>query len=354
MRMLFCTQKVDKDDDVLAFVHDWIEALSVHAESITVVSLGVGTVSLPKNVTVVSLGKERGAGRARMMIRFLLEIIARRREYDSVFVHMSVEFALLGGLLWRLWGRRVVLWYTHRAVHLRLRIAHLLSNAVATAAPQSYGITSSKVHILGHGIKTARFANPAPRAQWQRPLKLVSVGRITPIKHLDTIIRALGLLAQGSIEARLTLVGAPAVPSDRAYERELKELIDSLGLRRVVEFVGSVPNHAIAHFYHEADIAINACPTGGIDKAVLEAMSAGTPTLVANEAFRPYFGEDAERLVYTFDDEHSLARAIEALARSSDREALASRVIHAAEQHGGLERLAQRLATLLETPYVRH
>ncbi|MCI0566487.1 hypothetical protein L0Y46_04825, partial [bacterium] len=43
--------------------------------------------------------------------------------------------------------------------------------------------------------------------------------------------------------------------------------------------------------YWESDLNVNLCPTGGIDKAVLEGMAAGIPTVVANEAYRPIYGE---------------------------------------------------------------
>ena len=62
MKLLILTQKVDKNDDVLGFMHGWIAEFAKHCEKVTVIALGVGEFDLPRNVTVLSLGKDKTVG----------------------------------------------------------------------------------------------------------------------------------------------------------------------------------------------------------------------------------------------------------------------------------------------------
>ena len=63
--VLFVTQVIDADDPTLGFVTSWIDALAERADGVTAIGNEVrGTPALAANVRVVSLGKERGAGRA--------------------------------------------------------------------------------------------------------------------------------------------------------------------------------------------------------------------------------------------------------------------------------------------------
>lgn len=54
------------------------------------------------------------------------------REYDEVFVHMNPEYIVLGGLFWRMHGKRIVLWYVHKSVTMWLRLAEILCNRIGT------------------------------------------------------------------------------------------------------------------------------------------------------------------------------------------------------------------------------
>jgi len=63
MKIIIITQKIDKNDTVLGFFHTWLTELSTKFESVEVICLEKGKFDLPKNVTVYSLGKERGVSK---------------------------------------------------------------------------------------------------------------------------------------------------------------------------------------------------------------------------------------------------------------------------------------------------
>ncbi|MDE1925201.1 MAG: glycosyltransferase family 4 protein [Patescibacteria group bacterium] len=347
MKLLIVTQTVDIEDPTLGFFVRWIEEFATHMERVEVICLREGKHVLPLNVRVHSLGKENGVSRTKYVFNFYRYLWRLRRDYDAVFVHMNPEYVVLGGLVWRLLGKRVVLWYTHRQVTFTLRVAVLFAHTIATAAPESFRLESVKVRAVGHGIDTAQFLNPGRAAAFPTPPRLVSVGRITPIKNLALIIEALEMLRARGISAELTFVGAATVPADRAYERDLHALVSKQGLDTWVHFRGAVSHAQIPLVYAEQDIFVNAAPTGGVDKAVLEAMAAGLIPVVANRAFVAYLGTYMDRLVVAQTPE-AFAAALESLAHAPDIESVRKTLQSSVANRASLERLVGTLSGFLQ------
>src|SRR5690349_983344 len=101
MRLLIITQKVDSKDPILGFFHRWIVEFAKNTTKVSVVCLSKGVFNLPSNVSVYSLGKERGGNRISYTYNFFRYIWTLRHEYDAVFVHMNPIYVLLGGFFWK-------------------------------------------------------------------------------------------------------------------------------------------------------------------------------------------------------------------------------------------------------------
>jgi len=318
MNLLIITQKADRDDPILGFFHRWIVEFSRHFDAVTVICLEEGKHDLPANVKVFSLGKEKGASKAASMLRFFQLITAERSRYDAVFVHMNPIYIVLAAPLWKLWGKKIFLWYTHRAVDLKLRIAAACADRIFTASERSFNLPSPKVIVTGHGIDASAFSSVArTKAFGAEPLKIVSVGRITPIKDPITLIKAASLLKKRlTKKIKVTFVGGPVTEADKAYAEKVRAQVASSGLNEEVAFIGDISPVQMPNVYKDVDFAVNLTPTGGIDKVVLEAMAAGIPVFTSNEAFRPYFNEYADRLIFTHADPADLANKIEAVMKN--------------------------------------
>jgi hypothetical protein len=137
MKLLILTQKADINDDILGFFHRWIEEFARHCESVIVICLQKGEYDLPENVRVLSLGKERVTryalgvtNKLKYLFNFYKYIWQERNNYDSVFVHMNPIYIVLGGLFWKLWNKKIILWYTHKAFNFKLRVAEKLVDKI--------------------------------------------------------------------------------------------------------------------------------------------------------------------------------------------------------------------------------
>jgi glycosyltransferase involved in cell wall biosynthesis len=301
MKLLIVTQKVNKDDPEFFFFYRWIEEFAKHCSLVTVICLEEGKHTLPKNVRVLSLGKEVGASRLKYISRFYHYIWKERKNYDVVFVHMNPEYIILGGLLWKLWHKKIALWYTHRQVNFKLRMATFLSDIVFTASPEGFRLQTNKLHIMGHGIDVDAFN--LPPVDFNQQLVIGHIGRITEIKHLDTILRAVKNLPVEHVD----FTGAPVTKADREYKKYLESLIKELGIDAQVRWK-SIRSSIEA--YREASLTINATPDGGMDKVVLESLAAGRAVFTSNTAFKNLLGEYALIFIFAFDNPNELTAKI--------------------------------------------
>jgi glycosyltransferase involved in cell wall biosynthesis len=232
---------------------------------------------------------------------------------------MNQIYVVLGGVLWRFWHKKIALWYTHKQVGVLLNLAEKLVDKIFTASAQSFNLKSNKVVITGHGIDTDKFYCLNREIKIDN-YRILTVGRITRIKNLATLIQATGLLV-GKIEnLHVDIVGSPITEEDKKYQEELLVLVKKKNLAGVVGFLGPRPYTAMPEVYCAYNCLVNLAPTGGVDKAVLEAMSCGLPAVVANRSFEPIFGAQQDLFLFEFGQPKDLVRKISALRNFSVEE----------------------------------
>ncbi len=319
MKLLIITQKVDRNDPVLGFFHRWIEEFSKHCESVVVICLERGEFDLPKNVKVLSLGKEEGKSRLKYLWRFYKYLWLEHKNYDKVFVHMNPVYVVLAGWWWRLLKKKIVLWYTHKQIGLKLWAAIFFVNKIATASEEGFAIATPKRRILGHGVDVQQFSVPKEK---QPEIGIFHIGRITKIKNCETLIMAASLLLKDFFSFHVTFVGVPITADDVAYQEKLRGLICSRGLRNHIFFMGGVTYRQLPQIFAKATITVNMAPTGGLDKAVLESMAAAVPVFSSNAAFTPYFSKFSSVLSFRFGDYKQLAEKIRLLLTEGNLEDL--------------------------------
>ena len=286
MKLLIITQKVHINDPILGFFHRWIEEFAKHCEQVVIVCLYKGEYNFPKNVKVLSLGKEGGVNRFKYLFRFYKYIWQERNNYDSVFVHMNPIYVVLAGILWRLMNKRIALWYTHKWVDLKLRIANILTHRIFSASSKSFRLETNKIKIIGHGIDTDRFSCDLTNVVEKKIFKIITIGRISPIKDYETLLEGLNLIRGENIPIVLEILGVPIYRADENYLKFLKKKIKKMGMEDIVNFAGPVPNREVISYLCGADLFVNMSNTGSLDKAILEAMACGLPVLTSNASFR--------------------------------------------------------------------
>ncbi|MBU2214162.1 glycosyltransferase family 4 protein [Patescibacteria group bacterium] len=335
MNLLIVTQKVDSADPILGFFHRWLAEFSKHCEQVTVIGQLVGEHNLPDNVEVHSLGKEKGHSRLRQMIRFGLLQWKLRKQYDTVFVHMTPIWVVLGWKTWFLLRKRVYLWYEARGGGWALPLSLLFVRKVFSATEYGLPKKSKKSVITGHGIDTEYFAQTQEREKGL----IVTIGRTTRTKHLDVIIKA---FAQLPDSCKLFIAGGPITKQDANVLEELTALMVKLNVSDRIT-IQSVPHEEIRSRLQRAELTLHACG-GGLDKAVLEAMACGCSVVSCSKATAYVLPENLMCSEETMGE-----KAKEVLRMSNDeRSRLAEDLRRRVVEKHSLRKLVERLVKEME------
>ena len=348
-RLLMFNLATDAENSALGFAISWIAELAKHVAAIDVITMYAGKYDLPEHVRVYSVGKEKGYSEPRRFIEFyrIFFRLLRENRYDGCFAHMMQLFAVMAAPFLRWQNIPLILWYAHKSVTPTLRLATFFADRIVTASPESFRIASPKVRVIGHGIDTTRFApRSAERAPSDR-FTIMTVGRISRIKRLELLIAAVAIVKQRHPEwpLRVLIVGGTATADDEQYFGKLRQQTEETDVQNIAQFVGSVPFEAIETWYQQADCCINLCPTGGMDKAVLEAMSCGLLVIAVNQTFREVVGPEAASMMIIQPDPEQLAERLLVFATMpwEQRQQLGRTLRDRIIQHHDLRSLCERL-----------
>ncbi len=360
-RLLFITQKVDLDDDLLGVYHEWINRLAERLQSIAVICLYKGKVALPENVKVYSLGKERVSDNEPQIIKRLIYAVnfykyiwQLRNGYDAVFVHMNPEYVILGGFLWKILDKRLIFWYAHYLGTFKLRIAAFLANRIVTSTRLAYPFESKKLLVLQQGIDTSRFKPSGIRNQESgiRNFRILFLGRIAPVKHLEVLLEAFAAVLKTNPDISLTVVGSPTPGKEIKYQyfEGIKRMIKDLNISNRVSFRAAVAHGETPDIYRTHDLFVNLTDTGSFDKTTLEAMACGLTVIVSNRAFLTIFTDALkEQLMFEEKSAEDLARKIRGFLslgtaeRVNISQELRSLITHNHSLSGLTEKLSQAI-----------
>jgi D-inositol-3-phosphate glycosyltransferase len=250
-------------------------------------------------------------------------------QYDMIYAH----YWLSGWVAYKLnevWGTPFVQMF-HTLGHMKNRIDTRISGfrlpdvrittetqimnwadgiIAATPAEQAqllwlYRADRRKIAIVPPGVDEQRF-RPVERSEARKMLGiepdeklLLFVGRIEPLKAVDSILEALYMLKQSTPEAlhktRLAIIGGN--PDDLAHEDELvrlMQLTETLELTDVVEFLGAKDQHLLPAYYAAATGVMMPSDYESFGMVALEAMASGTPVIATYVGGLAYLVRDNE------------------------------------------------------------
>jgi len=207
---------------------------------------------------------------------------------------MRLSHALTGGIIRWLW---------HDADAVIANSQGLAEMARAHDPEQTVGVIPQGADTVGITPKTRYDAGV------DRPVELLTVGRLAKHKGLDVLLAALALLPT-DVRWRLTIVG------DGPERGALEAQAAHLRLTDRVAFKGWARREALPEIYRANDIFLLPSREEGMANVLMESMCAGLPvvaTRIAGSSEAVIEGETG-RLVPS-EDAPALAHAIELLAR---------------------------------------
>lgn len=140
----------------------------------------------------------------------------------------------------------------------------------------------AKTTILSCGVDFGRF-RPMEKAKAREALGLepsgryiLFVGRINERKGVRYLIEAMPAILRDYPSTRLLLVGG--IRRERIFS-DLKELIERLGIKERVCFLGGIPNERLPLFYNAADVFVLPSLTEGLGLVLVEAAACNCPII---------------------------------------------------------------------------
>jgi len=300
-RLVFVTQQVDPEHPLLAGAVPMIRALAARVDELVVLADRAVPGVLPENCHVRLYHSGSRAGRGARYAYALSQELSPRPL--AVVVHMTPLLAVLAAPLTRPRNVPLLLWFTHWKVTRRLLLAERLATAILTVDERSFPLSSPKVVPIGHGIDMEKF--PCSTRKPAERLRVVALGRTSPSKGLETIVRAAELA-----NAELELRGPSLTDEERGEARRLR----ALG----VQIEPPLPHTDIPALLAQKDVLVNNMREGALDKVVYEAAATCMPVLASNHGFDDVLPEE---LRYERDDALDLAAKLQRL-ESVDRNEL--------------------------------
>jgi D-inositol-3-phosphate glycosyltransferase len=210
-----------------------------------------------------------------------------------------------------------------------------------------YGADPARIAVVPPGVDLTRFHRlPAAEARARIGVPadhqmILFVGRIQPIKGIDTLIRAVALLLEREPELRqntcLAIIGGdPEAGSGQGELANLQALREALGVGDLVTFLGSKDQDTLANYYAAAATVVVPSHYESFGMVALEAMACGTPVIASDvgglsvniaEGFNGY-------LVPAGDVEALASKLALLLKYPSLREHLGDQALHWAERFG--------------------
>lgn len=183
------------------------------------------------------------------------------------------------------------------------------------------GVPRDRITLVPNAVDPGRFAPRPKDSEWLRRLGMdpetftvVYAGSLLHYEGLDDVLRALAILAQKSVPARLVVAG------DGEASESLRGLTKELGLEAQVHFIGKLEPNDVPQVWSLADAAVFARKPFRVCELVsplkpLEPMMMGVPVVVSDVAALREMVRDGETgLVHDADDPDDLAQRLLTLA----------------------------------------
>jgi len=229
---------------------------------------------------------------------------------------------------------------------LKAAAACIAVSAAEIADYERVGVPRERVRVIPNGVRLQEFAHLPPRGSFRRAFGLgdgplvVFVGKITPRKGVDVLLRALARLPEA---VRLVVAGNFMMP-----EARIRAIVEELHLQDRVLFPGLLLGDDRNAAYVDADVVAYPSTDEIFGLVAAEALMCGAPVVVCDDSG---CGElvraaDGGRLV-PYGDAGALAIGLQVLLDdANERRRCATAGRRFVETHLGWERVAAQTRAL--------
>ena len=156
-----------------------------------------------------------------------------------------------------------------------------------------YNIAKEKITVIHPGVDTTLFrplekdtARAYIHAEKDHKI-ILFVGRIEPLKGIDSLLYAVKILLKKHAQANICLliVGGDITQKPKEWSKELQKLEELrrvLNITSAVTFVGQKSQTELPYYYNASDVVVMPSHYESFGMSALEAIACGTPVITTN------------------------------------------------------------------------
>ena len=270
-------------------------------------------------------------------------------QYDLIHSHYWLS-GLAAEALSDAWGGTPIIQMFHTLGEMKNRVArddseregsyrldgeqHVLARVdrviAATPAEQAqlewlYKADMRKVCVIPPGVEVGHFY-PIPVDEARQYIGLAPearmilfVGRIEPLKGLDTLLKAVACLRVKDLAepVHLAVIGGDpeAAPEEMSAEMaRIQKMCDDLTVGKMVAFLGKRSQDTLPYYYSAAEVVVMPSHYESFGMVALEAMACGTPVLASQVGGLAFLVQDGVTGYHVPDgDDEALCERLSAL-----------------------------------------
>jgi D-inositol-3-phosphate glycosyltransferase len=181
---------------------------------------------------------------------------------------------------------------------------------------------------------------------------LLFVGRIEPLKGIDTLIEAIAIMRQRQVYVCLTVVGGNLDDEQAAITDEmarLQALREKYNLQDLVAFLGRRSQDTLPYYYSAAQAVVVPSHYESFGMVALEAMACGTPVVASQVGGLAFLVQDGVTgFTVPVDEPQALAdRLITLIQDAPLRQRMGEQAAAFAKEYGW-DKIAPRIVKLYE------
>jgi D-inositol-3-phosphate glycosyltransferase len=251
---------------------------------------------------------------------------------------------------YRLEGERAVLRFADRIV--------AATPAELAQLQWLYHADTRKIVVIPPGVDVSHFY-PIPPDEAKEFIgvppcerMLLYVGRIEPLKGIDTLIQAIALMEHDHICSCLSVIGGDpdSGPQDQSVEMaRLKDMSEAAGLTDLVTFLGKRGQDTLPYYYSAAEAVVVPSHYESFGMVALEAMACGTPVVASQVGGLAFLVQDGiTGFTVPVDDPQALSDRLMLLVGDTDLRQRLGRQAAAVAREYAWDEISARIIRLYE------